>query len=103
MTTPDKYLFKRQAPYSMFLVPPSAAVGRSLSVVARDGVDTGWDHVSVASPGDSTSPSDEEMAIVKSLFWEPEERESVFQDDNHLWRCCWLVELKTKLLFAGVP
>ena len=97
MIFPKQYAFKSQPPHMMFLVPSN---GRTLSIIARDGVDTGWDHLSVLVVGDKAHPSREEMSTVKTLFWAPDELEDVFQTDNHLWRCCWMVELRTRLLWT---
>jgi hypothetical protein len=65
-----------------------------LHVIASDG--GGWEHVSVSRP-DST-PSWDNMAAVKRLFWDPEDcvvqfhpPESEYVNNHahclHLWRC----------------
>ena len=59
------------APYGYFQVPGRHANGRVLRIIACDGTDTGWEHVSVSIPGSPNKcPSWEEMCIVKALFWD---------------------------------
>ena len=65
-----------------------------LTCLVSDG--GGWEHVSVSCPGFERLPTWEEMALVKDLFWEPDE--AVMQlhppQDNyidnapvlHLWK-----------------
>jgi hypothetical protein len=43
----------------------------TLFIIADDGKTSGWEHVSVSTDG--RCPTWEEMAYVKSLFWDPEE------------------------------
>lgn len=45
--------------------------GAELKIIAADGDETGWDHVSVSCR--NRPPNWQEMAFVKDLFWEPEE------------------------------
>lgn len=52
------------------LVHPSGSV---LFVIAADGLDTRFDHVSVSVRKENRCPTWEEMCWVKGLFWEPEE------------------------------
>lgn len=44
--------------------------GMELLVIATDGLDTGWEHVSVSG---RRIPNWEEMMFIKRLFWAPEE------------------------------
>jgi|SRR5262245_31157825 len=46
--------------------------GRMLRMMATDGLDTGWEHVSVSS-GIKRPPNWQEMCWVKNLFWGPED------------------------------
>lgn len=45
--------------------------GRILGVIASDGKETMWEHVSVSLP--NRAPNWDEMCWVKDMFWEPEE------------------------------
>lgn len=86
------------APFGVFHVPPRRACGRELRVLVSDGVETGWEHVSVSVVGQLTKcPSWPEMCVVKSIFWSPEETvmqlhppESDYVNNHpgclHLWR-----------------
>lgn len=65
-------------PYGAFHVPGSVAGGRSLRIIADDGRNTGWEHVSVSLDFDGkklnkTTPNWQTMCFVKDLFWEPED------------------------------
>lgn len=61
-------------PFGMFLVPGRQANGRCLKIIACDGVETGWEHVSVSLVDHPAKcPSWDEMCIVKALFWEDDE------------------------------
>ncbi len=62
-------------PFGMFVIPSSASSSvRALKVIANDGLETGWDHVSVSLFGDSQKcPSWNEMCRVKELFWDDDE------------------------------
>lgn len=60
--------------FGAFRIPGREANGRELFVIACDGEEYGWEHVSVSIPDQKTKcPSWEEMCIVKSLFWNDEE------------------------------
>lgn len=62
-------------PYGWFVIPARAAgCGRILHVLACDGLETGWEHVSVSIAGrPDKCPSWPEMCAVKALFWSPAE------------------------------
>lgn len=85
--------------YGMFKIPLPKTAGAYLKVMAVDGVQTGWEHVSVTRwfGRNVMTPSWEDMAYVKSLFWSadacvvqfhPPESEYVNNHENclHLWR-----------------
>ncbi len=66
-----------------------------LTVIACDGIETGWDHVSVSTP--NRVPNWAEMCFVKDLFFSPEETAVQFHPKHseyvnncvnclHLWR-----------------
>lgn len=85
-------------PYGMFRIPGRHANGRELRVIACDGTETGWEHVSVSIEGSDKCPSWQEMCIAKNLFWELSECVVQFHpaEENyvnvhsgclHLWRC----------------
>jgi len=80
-------------PFGMFYVP--TVLNMRLTVIACDGKETGWDHVSVSLP--KRCPNWPEMCKVKNLFWAPEETVVQFHpaEQNyvnempyclHLWR-----------------
>src|SRR5215813_4378868 len=46
--------------------------GRQLLIIAADGHDTGWEHVSVSLANRKHVPTWAEMCFVKDLFWEGE-------------------------------
>jgi hypothetical protein len=59
------------SPYGVFRIPGRAANGRILYIIANDGTETQWDHVSISLPDSPAKcPSWEEMCIVKGLFWD---------------------------------
>lgn len=86
-------------PFGMFHIPGRRANGRSLKIMATDGDETGWQHVSVSlDEYPSKCPSWDEMCIVKDLFWEPSacvvqfhpaesEYVNLHKGCLHLWRC----------------
>ena len=68
-----------------------------LYIIADDGSQTGWEHVSVSLVGGNRCPNWDEMCFVKSLFWSEEEtvlqfhpRASEYVNVHnyvlHLWR-----------------
>lgn len=85
-------------PCGKFILPASVTGGRALQVIACDGEETGWEHVSVSVIDQPTRcPGWPEMCAVKDLFWPPEEpvmqlhpAESDYvnlhQGCLHLWR-----------------
>ncbi len=93
---PDpRYQSKAGDTYGMFLVTPHGL--RPMKVIAIDGAETGWDHVSVSLPGwPNKCPSWEEMCLIKGLFWDDSECVVQFHPpkaDNisihevlHLWK-----------------
>lgn len=95
---PFGYNTEDGSPFGMFRIPGRQAKGRGLKVIAVDGEDTGWEHVSVSIEGSHKCPSWEEMCIVKRLFWDdnecvvqfhPEEEKYVNLHSGclHLWKC----------------
>lgn len=85
------------SPFGMFRVPEHGKA-RTMCIIACDGEETGWEHVSVSLPFDSRKcPSWDEMCIVKDLFWDesecvvqfhPPKSEHVNNHSGclHLWR-----------------
>jgi hypothetical protein len=70
--------------------------GEKLTIVVADGVETGWEHVSVSTK--RRIPNWIEMCWVKDLFWSPEECVVQFHPPAsryvnnyskvlHMWRC----------------
>lgn len=60
--------------YGVFVIPAKDARGKPLRVIAVDGEETGWEHVSVSVHDNPKKiPSWGEMCLVKSLFWSDEE------------------------------
>lgn len=96
---PHGYTSEQGNPFGVFRIPGRAANGRELKVIAADGEETGWDHVSVSlADSPKKCPSWDEMCIVKRLFWDdsqcvvqfhPPESDyvNVHQGVLHLWRC----------------
>lgn len=62
-------------PFGCFIVPAHKAPGRrQLNIIAVDGEETEWEHVSVSLGQHSkTCPTWEEMCFVKDLFWKEDE------------------------------
>ncbi len=99
LNAPLGYTSSAGDPYGVFRVQGRAANGRALHVIAVDGRETGWEHVSVSlSDTPKKCPSWEEMCIVKRLFWNdakcvvqfhPAESDYVNEHPGvlHLWRC----------------
>lgn len=69
--------------------------GHSALIIASDGEETDWEHISISFP--HRCPTWDEMCFVKELFWEPEARvvqfhppESEYINNHpyclHLWR-----------------
>jgi hypothetical protein len=86
-------------PFGVFRCPSPIGQGRDLRILADDGAETGWEHVSVSvarRAGGEKLPTWREMAHVKALFWEPgdvvvefhprEEDYVNFAEVLHLWR-----------------
>src|SRR5262245_3564438 len=76
-TTPP-YLSKPGDLFGVFIVPANHAPhGRALKMIAADGQETGWDHVSVSlwQPNQRIKQLHtwREMCFVKSLFWDESE------------------------------
>lgn len=97
-TPVQKFSSKEGDPYGFFIIPEHHANGRDLKIMACDGAETGWEHVSVSVPNSSKPPSWDEMCKVKSLFWEPSEcvvqfhpaaseYVNVHNGCLHLWKC----------------
>lgn len=71
---PHGYETKEGDPYGAFRIPGRSANGRPLFVIASDGEECGWEHVSVSLPDSKDRcPSWDEMCIVKALFWDDDE------------------------------
>lgn len=109
MKFPEKFRFKNAKmgyasnendPFGIFVIPSLRNENeRSLNVVAVDGTETGWEHVSVSlSHYPLKCPSWEEMCIVKKLFWNDDEcivqfhpQKSEYINNHpgvlHLWKC----------------
>ena len=71
---PPIYVSSRGDSFGAFQIPARHARGRGLNIIAVDGLETGWDHVSVSldeKDNRKRCPSWDEMCLVKSLFWEP--------------------------------
>lgn len=96
---PPKYVSNPGDGFGAFIVPAHKAPGRrELHIIACDGLDTGWDHVSVSLDNcKSKTPTWEEMCFVKDLFFEPEDCVVQFHPPQskyvnhhhgvlHLWR-----------------
>lgn len=95
MKFPEQFRFNPQhlpatkagGTYGAFMVPASQACGRILKVIASDGCNTGWQHVSVSlHDHPNKCPSWPEMALVKRLFWDASECVVQFHppDDEHV-------------------
>lgn len=69
---PGMYATSDGDAYGIFRIPGRHANGRELRVIAADGLEVGWEHVSVTVEGLRKPPGWEEMCIVKNLFWEPD-------------------------------
>jgi hypothetical protein len=83
-------------PYGVFKDVPGPA-GRALLILAVNGDDTGWEHVSVSIPKQKHTPNWKEMCFVKDLFWDAEDAVVQFHPPRsayvnnvsnclHLWR-----------------
>lgn len=73
---PPIYVSNPGDPFGCFQIPARYACGRGLNIIAADGSDTGWDHVSVSlneSNNRKRCPTWDEMCLVKSLFWDADE------------------------------
>ena len=59
--------------FGRFVIPAHLGKGRHLHIIAADGEETGWEHVSVSLPQrPERTPTWDEMCFVKSLFWDDE-------------------------------
>lgn len=96
---PAGYVSNDGDPFGAFQIPGRNANGRRLAIIACDGQETGWEHVSVSLPeSPKKCPSWDEMCIVKSLFWNDDECVVQFHPPAseyvnnhsgclHLWKC----------------
>ena len=88
-------------PFGAFIIPSHKAPGRrQLNVIACDGAETGWDHVSVSVDNcPKQQPTWTEMCFVKDLFWEDGDCVVQFHPPKadyinvhngvlHMWRSC---------------
>lgn len=92
---PGNYASEPGNPFGCFRVVGPG--GRWLFIIACDGEETGWEHVSVTTEHKGKCATWPEMAFVKALFWSAEEAvmqlhppqsEYVNNHDSclHLWR-----------------
>lgn len=109
MKFPERYRFANAAPgyetkpgdpFGCFIVPATDGM-RPLKIIAADGEEAGWEHVSVSifqKNDRQVCPSWAEMCFVKTLFWDEEECVVEFHPPKsdyvnthagvlHLWRC----------------
>ena len=77
MKLPEKYRARFSdipalAPFDLFILPPRIGSRQLMCIASREGT---WDHVSVhARDGNKQrTPTWDEMAYVKSMFWDDEE------------------------------
>lgn len=81
--------------------------GAKLKIIAVDGAETGWDHVSVSVR--NRPPNWQEMSFVKDLFWDAEETVIQFHPPRseyvnnhpfclHLWKPPYKVPLPPSIL-----
>jgi hypothetical protein len=63
------YRSKPGDPFGAFEMP--GPCGERLTIIASDGADIDWEHVSVSTR--RRIPNWTEMAFVKTLFWDPEQ------------------------------
>lgn len=72
-TTPTNPMFATTSgqPFGLFQIPSHRAPdGHALKIIACDGEETGWEHVSVSFVERSKKcPSWNDMCFVKNLFW----------------------------------
>lgn len=83
MKVPEEFRRSHAPPYisrpgdlfGCFIIPGHKAPGRrQLNIIACDGLDTGWDHVSVSLDNSRNKPPTwDEMCFVKDLFWNEDE------------------------------
>lgn len=95
---PHGYRSSDPDPFGLFRIPQNGRQ-RALKIMADDGEDSGWEHVSVSlMESANRCPSWEEMCLVKSLFWDDEETVIQFHPPKseyvsfhagclHLWKC----------------
>lgn len=107
MTFPEQYRAKHPLldydsqpgdTFGYFRIPGYRAHGNDLQIIAVNGLETCWEHVSVSIVGrPKKCPSWQEMSLVKSLFWSAEECVIQFHPPTseyvnyhegclHLWR-----------------
>lgn len=94
-----RYPSKEGDPFGVFVIPNAMAPKkRQLNVIACDGVETGWEHISVSVGITRIPPSWEEMCFVKDLFWNEDECVVQFHPTKsdyinihagvlHMWKC----------------
>ncbi len=73
INAPHGYNSQTGDPFGLFRIPAHVSKGRPLNIIACDGVETGWEHVSVSVMGSNKCPGWDEMCVVKSLFWDDSE------------------------------
>lgn len=96
---PHGYTSETGNPFGIFRISGREANGRNLKIIAVDGQETGWEHVSISLPDSPTKcPSWNEMCLVKDLFWDSTECVVQFHPPEtkyvnlhksclHLWKC----------------
>lgn len=96
---PPLYVSKPGDSFGAFIVSAVKNPGRrELNIIACDGAETGWDHVSVSINGSNKQPTWQEMCFVKDLFWDDADWAVQFHPAKsdyvnhhpgvlHLWRC----------------
>jgi len=83
MKFPEQFRMKNEFPglesregdrFGLFLVPARHAKRRKLKVIADDGLESGWEHVSVSLPDfPELCATWDEMCLVKDLFFGDDE------------------------------
>lgn len=73
LDAPRGYTSKMGDPAGVFIIQKNNGNHRGLKIVAVDGAETGWEHVSVSLIDTERCPNWPEMCLVKNLFWEPSE------------------------------
>lgn len=67
------YPSERGDPFGWFVAPVCTLLPRGLKMMACDGTETGWEHLSVSHLTNDVTPTWEEMCLAKGLFWDDSE------------------------------